>query len=157
MFTPHVSNLLLTLIEYPQMRTLPVFLFFAILSACQSNSPSASHKVVVGISTEDSATSLHTLINISNMQTVWGTENEIEVVFYGHGTGWIREAHNPFGGFMDTLAMNGVNFSACAKSMTAFGLGEKDLFRYIKIVPSGAAKMITLQEKGYHLLPMNLP
>lgn len=117
-----------------------------------SVSKDGKHQVVIQVSSGDEATQNLALNNVANLQEALGIDNvEIEVVAYGPGLSILTKA-NKEGQRVESLAVQGVTFSACGntiKGVTKKTGKEPVLLKGVKVVPGGVVRLMELQEKGY--------
>ncbi|MBI1424174.1 MAG: hypothetical protein GC149_11950 [Gammaproteobacteria bacterium] len=112
----------------------------------------AEHKVVFQISSSDPVTQNLVLNNAVNLRKELGPDNsDIIVVAYGPGLTLLTKASKQ-AERVKSLAQDGITFDACSNTMHAM---EKKtgkmpvLIDGVKIVPSGVARIVELEEKGY--------
>lgn len=112
----------------------------------------AAHQVVIQVSTDDAQVQRMALNNATNLQKKFGIDNvQIEIVAYGPGLSLLT-AKSAYPQRVTSMVMQGIRFSACHNTME--GIKRKtghlpDLLEGVKVVPSGTARIVTLQEQGY--------
>ncbi len=111
------------------------------------------NKVVIQVSSGDEATQSLALNNVANLQQALGMDNvEIEVVAYGPGLSILTKANKEEGQRVESLAVQGVKFSACGntiKAVTKKTGKEPVLLKGVGVVPGGVVRIMELQQKGY--------
>ncbi len=114
------------------------------------------HKVVIQISTNDPMTQKIVLNNAVNLQKAFGAGNvEIEIVAYGPGLSLLTKANSQSTRVKSLAVDDDITFSACNNTMKKMAkkMGKKPvLTEGVTIVPSGAHRIIQLQEKGWSYL-----
>ena len=132
-----------------------LMLFSLAMTVSPVSAEEGHHKVVIQVSTDDPKTQKIVLNNAVNLQKHFGLDNvTIEIVAYGPGLG-IMTAVDQQSDRVKSLAMQDIAFSACANTMAKVEKksGKKVvLTEGVSIVPSGAARIIELQEQGYAYL-----
>ncbi len=134
------------------------FLLIALLPALAAISSVARaeeggmHKVVIQVSSSDPVIQRTALNNAVNLQKAFGMDNvDVHVVAYGPGLS-IMTKQSSQAKRVPSLAIEGIHFDACANTMRAIErkTGKKPvLLDGVKVVPSGVAQVVLLQEKGY--------
>ncbi len=114
------------------------------------------HRVVIQISTNDPLTQKIVLNNAVNLQKAFGAGNvEIEIVAYGPGLSLLTKANSQSTRVKSLAVDDDITFSACNNTMKKMAkkTGKKPvLTEGVTIVPSGAYRIIQLQEKGWSYL-----
>lgn len=130
------------------------FLLLALLShaaAVQAQNDKA-HKVVIQVSSPDTATHMTALNVANNLIRHYGIDNvQIEIVAFSRGLG-IVTPQSAEAARVKSLVMQDVRFSACAVTMDKIERkkGKKPrLTEGVEVVPAGMARIIELQEQGY--------
>ncbi len=114
------------------------------------------HKVVIQVNSDDPALHQMALGNALNMQKAWGIDNaEIEIVAFNKGLS-LMAGESPESKRIPNLVMQNINFSMCKNTIDRAaaqnnGVAPK-LEEGVKVVPSGAARIVELQEQGYSYL-----
>jgi intracellular sulfur oxidation DsrE/DsrF family protein len=108
--------------------------------------------VIIQVSDDDPQKWNLALNNAKNIQKDLGKDNvTVEIVAYGPGINMLKfdsEVNNR----LDDGMKDGIEFRACANTMKAKKLTEKDIFSGIKTVPSGVVEIITKQKQGWAYL-----
>lgn len=115
------------------------------------------HRVAVQVDVNDAATmnlALNNVVNIATYYSGKGEEAEIELVTYGPGLNMLRDDTSPVKARLKSIgeSMPNVIFSACDNTRQAMKKSEgKDipLVSQAKVVPSGAVRLVELQEDGW--------
>ena len=112
----------------------------------------ATHKVVIQVSSSDPETQNLALNNVANVQQLYGMDNvTVELVAYGPGLSLLTK-QNKQSKRVESLAMQNVTFSACGNTIKAITkkTGKKPvLTEGVRVVPGGVGRIIELQEQGY--------
>jgi uncharacterized protein len=114
------------------------------------------HKVVIQVNSDDPALHQMALGNALNMQKAWGMDNvDIEIVAFNKGLS-LMAGDSPESKRIPNLVMQNISFSMCQNTLERAttqnnGVAPK-LEEGVKIVPSGAARIVELQEQGYSYL-----
>jgi intracellular sulfur oxidation DsrE/DsrF family protein len=115
----------------------------------------AAHRLVIQVSTDDVRTQQIAMNNAVNLQKELGQDNiVIEIVAYGPGLSMMTP-QSPASKRIPSLAMQDITFSACANTMEKMEKksGKKvTLVEGTRVVPSGALRILELQEQGYAYL-----
>ncbi|MNX83244.1 DsrE/DsrF-like family protein [compost metagenome] len=115
------------------------------------------HRVVIDVSSGDAATWQRVLNHVENLQRQLGAERTfVEVVAYGPGLGMMLEESAPDRARMEALARAQVVFAACQKSLQGRGLAPDALLPFVRVVPSGVAELVLMQEAGWSYLKPGL-
>jgi intracellular sulfur oxidation DsrE/DsrF family protein len=113
----------------------------------------AQHKVVIQVSTDDIQTQNIALNNAVNLQKDLGMDNvDVVVVAYGPGLSMLTRGDNSASKRVASLAMQGIQFNACANTMKKIANKtgkEPEIVEGVKVVPAGVVRIMELQEQGY--------
>lgn len=122
--------------------------------AIAEENPQKKHKVVIQVNSDDPALHQMALGNALNMQKAWGMDNvDIEIVAFNKGLS-LMAGESPESKRISSLAMQNINFSMCKNTIDRAikdGVTPK-LEEGVKVVPSGAGRIVELQEQGYAYL-----
>lgn len=130
---------------------LVLLLSFASLNAVAADA-GKKHHVVFHITDNDPAKWNQVLNNAGNLQANIGKENiEIEVVANGPGLEMLK-LESQAGDRMAAAIKNGIEMKACATTMKAMKVTEKDLFPGVGTVPGGVIEIMQKQEAGWSYL-----
>lgn len=112
----------------------------------------ADTKVVIQVSSGDSATQELVLNNAINLQKELGIQHvTIEIVAYGPGLEMLTTG-SPFRDRVESMAKQSVRFRACENTMAAVErkTGRRpQLTAGVDTVPSGVVRIVQLQQEGY--------
>lgn len=112
-------------------------------------------KVVIQVSTADPLAQKIALNNAVNLQKDIGMDNiEIEIVAYGPGLS-IMTSKSKESSRIPSLAQQNITFSACnntIKKITKKTGKKPTLVEGVGTVPSGAMRIVQLQQQGYSYL-----
>jgi len=144
---------------------LPFVLLFCLLAVAMSGAVASEtadsdtsvfgqpeHQVVIQVSTSDPQAQRVALNKAGNLQKRFGMDNvAIEIVSYGPGLSLMTK-DSEYSERVTSMARKGIRFSACHNTME--GIKRKtghmpELLDGVEVVPSGTARIVVLQEKGY--------
>lgn len=110
------------------------------------------HRLVIQVSTDDKRTQTIALNNALNLQKHYGVDNiDIEIVAYGPGLS-LMTAKSDHAKRVQGLVMQDITFSACMNTMNKVKqkTGKLPMLQEgVETTPSGVARIMDLQEKGY--------
>jgi uncharacterized protein len=109
----------------------------------------SKHKVVIQVSTKDTAEWSGLINNISNLKTGWGNDVEIEVVAHGPGIDLIRKSKTNKEAAISGFKEQGVVFLGCENTMKRKNIPASDIIAAAGTVPMGIGEVIMKQEKGW--------
>ena len=134
----------------------------ASLAAPASGADTKSHRVSIQVDQNDPAVMNLALNNVSNIMEQYkskGETVEIEVVTYGPGLHMLRADSSPVQDrikqIVDASFPSNVKFSACGNTKEGMEKREGKAISIVSqaaIVPSGAVRLIELQEQGWSYL-----
>ncbi len=137
-------------------------LMVASLAAPASGADTKSHRVSIQVDQNDPAVMNLALNNVTNIMEQYkskGETVEVEVVTYGPGLHMLRADTSPVQDrikqIVDGSFPSSVIFSACGNTKDGMEKREGKAISIISqasIVPSGAVRLIELQEKGWTYL-----
>lgn len=129
-----------------------VSLFLLSQSAVADEAFNSKNKVVIQVSTANPKQQHLALNNVVNLQKAMGMDNvTIELVAYGPGLS-ILTPKSKESKRVESLAVQGITFSACHNTMMAIKkkTGKlPTLLKGVKVVPGGVVRIMELQQKGY--------
>jgi intracellular sulfur oxidation DsrE/DsrF family protein len=116
-----------------------------------------AHKVAIHVDEEKLSTmnmALNNAANIAKHYADLGEEVAIEIVTYGPGLHMLRADTSPVKDriSMMSLEMDNISFSACLNTVQAMQQSTDYTIKLVDeatVVPSGAVRLIELQEQGY--------
>ncbi|MBE0413359.1 MAG: DsrE family protein [Yoonia sp.] len=119
-----------------------------------------THKVAIHVDEESIQTMNMALNNAQNIAAYYEEQGEqviIEIVTYGPGLHMLRADTSPVAQRISAMAleMENISFAACQNTIDAMKRNsQKDvpLLSEATVVPSGAVRLIELQEQGYAYL-----
>lgn len=110
------------------------------------------HKLAFQVSDADPEVQSLTLANAANVQKQYGMDEiAVEVVAFGPGIGLLT-ADSAQTERVKNMAMQNITFSACNNTLQAIArkTGKTPvLTEGVQVVPSGAGRLMELQEQGY--------
>ena len=111
------------------------------------------HKVVVHVDSTDPKVQNLALNNVLNMRKAFGDKRvKIEVVANGPGIVMLLAESEVYDRILEMAQIKGIRFSACNNSLNAYRRKhgtEPELIDHVKVVPSGAARIIELEERHF--------
>jgi intracellular sulfur oxidation DsrE/DsrF family protein len=114
------------------------------------------HKIVVQLNTADTASWSSIIGNIKNIQKVWPTNLNIEVVVHGKAIDFLIKDKTFFAEDIQLLSGQGIKFNACQNTMRKHNITADMLLKVAGTVPSGVVEVITKQEEGWSYLKSGL-
>lgn len=140
------------------MKTMMSKMLFVILFSLSSLavasdlSDEAQQKLVIQVSTADTKTQNIALNNAVNVQKHFGMDSvAIEIVAYGPGLRLLT-AESAHKGRVESLAMQGIRFSACGNTMHSIERKTGKLpvlLEGVEVAPAGVVRIMELQQQGY--------
>ncbi len=136
------------------IRTMSVLLALFILAPTVSSA--ADRKMVIQVNSSDPMTQRMALNSAKNLKKMIGKDKvDVEVVVYGPGIGMLSKsgdsAHK-----VKSMIEHGIRVSVCGGALTVYakrnGGKELDVIDGITRVPTGAIRILELQEQGYAYL-----
>jgi intracellular sulfur oxidation DsrE/DsrF family protein len=130
-------------------------------AAIGAQSPHAAdrkaHQVTLQVTANDPAVmnlALNNAVNVAQHYSAMGDEVDIEIVTYGPGLHMLRDDTSPVKARIKSIgeSMHNVVFTACGNTRAGMQKAEgKDipLVSQAKIVPTGVARLMELQEQGW--------
>ena len=129
----------------------PLIMIIALVASSLAHA-SDTKKVVIQVSTDDARTQTIALNNAVNLQKALGMDNvTVEIVAYGPGLGLLTK-NSKNAARVSSLAMQNINFSACANTMAKVEKkkGKKpQLTEGVDVVQAGVLRIMELQNQGY--------
>lgn len=114
------------------------------------------HNIVIQLNTADTASWSSVIGNIKNIQKVWATNLNIEVVVHGKAIDFLVKDKTYFTNEIQLLAEQGIKFLACQNTMRKHNIESDRIVNQAKIVPSGVVEIILKQEAGWSYLKSGL-
>ena len=114
------------------------------------------HNIVIQLNTADTASWSSVIGNIKNIQKVWPTNLNIEVVVHGKAIDFLVKDKTYFTNDIQLLSSLGVKFSACQNTMRKHNITTDMLLQVAGTVPSGVVEIIMKQEAGWSYLKSGL-
>lgn len=115
------------------------------------------HHIAVHVDQNDPSVMNMALNNVLNLNKFYQSQGDsamIEVVAYGPGLNMYLSEKSPVAGRIATMSleMDNLSFSACGntyRNMSKKAGHDVALMEEAKIVPSGVARLVELQQQGY--------
>ena len=143
-----------------QLKIVILALFLGTLSLMAGNWGSSwssgfqrTHKIVIHVDSKDATTQKIVLKNVTNLVKSYGEDHiKVEVVAYGPGLSLLMEGKANADTVRVMAQKDYIRFSACnntiQKIIRETGTAP-DLIDGVVVVPSGAARIVDLEEDGY--------
>jgi intracellular sulfur oxidation DsrE/DsrF family protein len=112
------------------------------------------HKLVYQFNKSDADYQEHVISSVGAVLRQYGDDVKLVVVVFGPGVHILarnpkRPVSKEIRQRVASLAEYGVEFHACNNTLKSLGWTEKDLLPFAKVVESGAADLMELQEQGF--------
>ena len=138
-----------------KLRTLLSFL--AILMLVPSLSYAAERKMVIQVNSKDAVVQKMALNSAKNLKKMIGKDAiDVEIVVYGPGLSLIKSRGRAADKVKILMADYDVKVSVCNGSLKAYakrhGGHELEIIKGVSRVPTGALRILELQEQGYAYL-----
>ncbi len=138
-----------------KLRTLLSLLAFLVL--LPGISYAADRNMVIQVNSQDPVTQKMALNSAKNLKKLLGKDSvDVEVVVYGPGISMLKSSAYSAEKIKDLMTDYGVNVSVCDGSLKAYakrhGGRELNIIDGVNKVPTGAIRILELQEKGYAYL-----
>ena len=129
----------------------------ALMILIPSISFSADRKMVIQVNSKDPVTQKMAINSAKNLKKLLGKDAvDVEVVVYGPGLSMIKSQGRTADKVTALMTDYGVKVSVCNGALKAYakrhGGHELDIIDGISKVPTGAIRILELQEKGYAYL-----
>ncbi|MCX6331030.1 MAG: DsrE family protein [Bacteroidetes bacterium] len=131
---------------------IPIFTILFLSHFCQAQQAAVQHKIVIQLTTADTSAWSSTIGGIKNIQKVFKTDLQIEVVVHGKALDFLVKDKTFFANEIAGLTKEGIVFSACENSMRRHNIKKADLLTDAFTVPSGVVEVILKQEQGWSYL-----
>ncbi len=138
-----------------KLRTLLSLLAFLLL--IPGLSYAADRKMVIQITSQDPVTQKMAVNSAKNLKKLLGKDSvDVEVVVYGPGISMLKSSSGSADKVKALMTDYGVNVSVCDGALKAYakthGGHELEIIDGVSKVPTGAIRILELQEKGYAYL-----
>jgi intracellular sulfur oxidation DsrE/DsrF family protein len=124
---------------------------FAIL--IPSMSFAADRKMAIQLNSSDPLTQKMALLNARNLKAVIGKDNiDVELVIYGPGLSALKMESTNSSRIKDLMNRYGLKVSICEGTLKGYAKrhgAEPDIIEGVTRVPTGAVRILELQEQGY--------
>ncbi len=129
----------------------------ALLLVVPGLSYAADRKMVIQVNSMDPAVQKMALNGAKNLKTMIGKEAiDVEVVVYGPGLSFIKASSSSAEKVKSLMTDYGVKISVCNGTLKArakrYGGKELEIIEGVTKVPTGAIRILELQEQGYAYL-----
>jgi len=117
----------------------------------------ADRKMVIQVNSKDVTTQKMALNSAKNLKKLLGKDAvDVEVVVYGPGITLLRSSGRSAEKIQSLMTDYGVNVSVCNGALKAYakrhGGHELEIIQGVSKVPTGALRILELQEQGYAYL-----
>ena len=109
----------------------------------------AIHKVVMQLSSGDTAVHRGLINNLRNLKAGWGDSVQIEVVVHGPGINLVHQDRSTQQKEIQEMIDKGIRVVVCKNTMTQKNVPAEKLLPRIDIVPRGVGEIIKKQEQGW--------
>ncbi|PKQ67213.1 DsrE family protein [Raineya orbicola] len=130
---------------------LTLFLIFGLGATWAQNNKTKQHKVVIQLTTPDTAAYRALSKQLNNLISVW-KDADVVVVVHNKGINMLKKNTSNVSEEIKQLSGRGVKFLACEFTMQQQKLTKEDMLEGIFYTPYGLIEIITRQENGYHYL-----
>lgn len=127
-----------------------IFLVSSFFVQAQNAKP--IHQIVIQLNTADTSAWSSTIGNIKNIQKIWSTNLQIEVVVHGKAIDFLVKDKTHLAKEIEALTKDGIQFSACENTMRKHGIDKSAILSFAQTVPSGVVEVISKQEQGWSYL-----
>lgn len=114
------------------------------------------HNIIIQLNTADTSSWSSVIGNIKNIQKVWPSNLNIEVVVHGKAIDFLVKDKTYFAQDIQLLANQGIKFNACQNTMRKHNITPDMLLKASGIVPSGVVEVVIRQEQGWSYLKSGL-
>mgnify|MGYP005844498915 CR=1 FL=1 len=111
----------------------------------------AAHRVVIQLSTPDTAAHRALTKQLNNLTSVW-KDADVVVVVHNRAINMLRNATTNVAPEIKNLSVKGVKFMACEFTMQQLKITKDEMLESSFYTPYGLVEIITRQEKGYAYL-----
>lgn len=136
-------------------RLVPMLIFmaagFALWSLWAMQAKPTTHRVVIQLSTPDTAAHRALTKQLNNLKNNWA-DADVVVVVHNRAIHMLQKGKTALAEPVESLSKRGVKFLACEFTMQQLGLTRSDMLDYIGYTPYGLVEIISRQEKGYKYL-----
>jgi len=118
----------------------------------QAQNAKTIHQIVIQLNTADTSAWSSTIGNIKNIQKIWSSNLQIEVVVHGKAIDFLVKDKTHLAKEIEALTKDGIQFSACENTMRKHGIDKSAILSFAQTVPSGVVEVISKQEQGWSYL-----
>jgi intracellular sulfur oxidation DsrE/DsrF family protein len=118
----------------------------------QAQNAKTIHQIVIQLNTADTSAWSSTIGNVKNIQKIWNTNLQIEVVVHGKAIDFLVKDKTHLAKEIEALTKEGIQFSACENTMRKHGIDKSAILSFAQTVPSGVVEVISKQEQGWSYL-----
>ena len=142
--------------KYTGIGFLIALFFISLQGVAQKSTEVKMHNIVVQLNTADTASWSSVIGNIKNIQKVWATNLNIEVVVHGKAIDFLVKDKTYYATDIQLLASQGIKFNACQNTMRKHNITSDMLVKEASTVPSGVVEVVMRQEEGWSYLKSGL-
>ena len=118
----------------------------------QAQNAKTIHQIVIQLNMADTSAWSSTIGNIKNIQKIWSSNLQIEVVVHGKAIDFLVKDKTHLAKEIEALTKDGIQFSACENTMRKHGIDKSAILSSAQTVPSGVVEVISKQEQGWSYL-----
>ncbi|MEE9304348.1 MAG: DsrE family protein [Thiotrichaceae bacterium] len=127
---------------------------FALLIFIPSLTFAADHKMVIQVNTNDPLVHKMAINNAKNLKTQLGKDAvDVEIVVFGPGVTLLKASSSSADEVKNLMSEHGIKMSVCEGTLKFIakknGGQEPKIIEGVTRVPTGAIRILELQEKGY--------
>ncbi len=130
-----------------------IMVLIALAILVPSLSFAADRKMAIQLNSSDPLTQKMALLNARNLKAVIGKDNiDVELVVYGPGLSALKIESANSSRIKDLMDRYGLKVSICEGTLKSYAKrhgGEPDIIEGVSRVPTGAIRILELQEQGY--------
>jgi len=130
-----------------------IVVLLALMILIPSMSFAADRKMAIQLNSSDPLTQKMALLNARNLKAVIGKDNiDVELVVYGPGLSILKMESTNSSRVKDLMNRYGLKVSICEGTLKNYAKrhgGEPDIIEGVSRVPTGAIRILELQEQGY--------
>ena len=120
-----------------------------LMSSMGYNTMAQQHKVVMHMSSSDSAVWKGLMNNLKHMREGWGDNVQIEVVTHGPGVVMMIRDKTTQSAMISHFRKMGIHFYVCENTLREKKIDKSTLVADAEFVPMGLGEIILKQEQGW--------
>ena len=95
----------------------------------QAQNAKTIHQIVIQLNTADTSAWSSTIGNIKNIQKIWSSNLQIEVVVHGKAIDFLVKDKTHLAKEIEALTKDGIQFSACENTMRKHGIDKSAILK----------------------------